>query len=100
MCVLCGEALTAPHWTDAHAAGGATRALDARMRALAPVLAHAGLSARAWGPRVVVLADRRGRQEVLRDLGELWPAAERLLGRPLDPLDPALILALEARAAA
>ena len=22
------------------------------------------------------------------DLGALWPAAERLLGRPCDPLDP------------
>ena len=28
------------------------------------------------------------------DAGNLWQAAERLAGRPLDPLDPALVRAL------
>jgi hypothetical protein len=27
---------------------------------------------------------------LVQDLGSLWPAAQRLTGRPLDPLDPAL----------
>jgi hypothetical protein len=31
---------------------------------------------------------------LVQDLGSLWPAAQRLTGRPLDPLDPALHAAL------
>jgi hypothetical protein len=43
---------------------------------------------------VYVLRDRKGRSEVVGDLGALWQAAERLAGKPLDPLDPGLLLAL------
>ena len=38
--------------------------------------------------------DAKGRAEVVHDLTALWDAAERLAGRALDPLDPALIGAL------
>jgi hypothetical protein len=33
---------------------------------------------------------------VVDNFGALWPEAERLSGRPCDPLDPAVIAALEA----
>jgi hypothetical protein len=44
---------------------------------------------------VYIVRDRKGRAEVVDDLGGLWAAAERLAGRPLDPLDPALLAPLE-----
>ena len=36
-----------------------------------------------------------GATEIVDNVAALWPAAERLLGRPCDPLDGALMDALE-----
>jgi hypothetical protein len=58
------------------------------------VLAHFGLRLSDWSGRVYLLSDRKGRSVVVSDLGVLWVEAERLAGRPLDPLDPALVAAL------
>ena len=44
--------------------------------------------------RVWVLRDRKGRTAVVDNLGAVWVEAERLCGRPLDPLDADLIAAL------
>jgi hypothetical protein len=60
---------------------------------LAEVLRGFGLTLSDWGG-AYVLSDRKGRAEVVRDLSALWTEAERLAGRPLDPLDPALVAAL------
>jgi hypothetical protein len=43
-----------------------------------------------WRGRVWTLRDAKGRSAVVADLGSLWGEAERLAGRPLDPLDPDL----------
>ena len=32
-----------------------------------------------------------GNHAIVRDLAEVWAAAERLCGRPVDPLDPRFI---------
>jgi len=107
MCVLCGQDFVAQvHWTDRH--------LEDRARAAAPgsdpvahqgerrrerahrvvltngILHHYGLKLGDWNGSKYVLRDRKGRTEIVQDLGSLWPAAEKLAGRPLDPLDPAL----------
>src|ERR687893_1812061 len=107
MCVLCGQDFVAQvHWTDRH--------LENRARAAAPgsdpvalqgdrrrdrahrvaltneILRHHGLKLADWGGSKYVLRDRKGRSELVQDLGSLWPAAERLAGRALDPLDPTL----------
>jgi len=37
------------------------------------------------------LSNATGRTEVLDNLADLWPLAERLSGRPIDPLDPAYL---------
>ncbi len=42
-----------------------------------------------------MLSTATGKTELVEDLGHLWSAAEKLLGRPCDPLDPDLILRLE-----
>ena len=107
MCVLCGRDFVAQvHWTDRH--------LEDRARAAAPgsdpieyqrdrrrerahrvgltneVLRHCGLRVEDWGGSKYVIRDRKGRSELVQDLGSLWPAAERLAGLALDPLDSAL----------
>jgi hypothetical protein len=103
MCVLCGDLAGDLHWAE-RAAGTAgvdaeTERRQARFRrtlvvnrVLAPYLlsVHEDLSATRY-----VVADRKGAQEVVRDLGELWPAADRLARTTLDPLDSRLIGFLE-----
>ena len=41
-----------------------------------------------------MVSNRKGAVEVARSLGEVWAAAEKLVKRPLDPLDPALLARL------
>ncbi len=89
MCGLCGVLWNA-HWADD---GGGRRAHLLRIPLLARVLAHAGLEVRPWSGRMLV-SDRMGRSTIVDDLPGLWAAAEALAGRPLDPLDPALVGAL------
>ena len=111
MCVLCGQDFVAQaHWTDRH--------LEDRARATSPgsdpveyqrdrrrerahrvaltreILRHYGLKLDDWSGSKYVLRDGKGRSEIVQDLGSLWPAAEKLAGRTLDPLEPALIEAL------
>ncbi len=62
-----------------------------RVALLARVLGHFGLSLADWAGGVYVLRDRKGASAVVRDLGSVWSEAERLLGRPLDPLDGELV---------
>jgi hypothetical protein len=79
------------HWAEA---GEGRRARVFRVELLNRVLDHFGLELGDWSGSVYVLRDRKGRSEVVGDLGTLWQAAERLAGRPLDPLDPGLVRAL------
>ena len=37
------------------------------------------------------ISDRTGRVIMARDLREVWIAVEKLLGKPLDPLDPCFL---------
>lgn len=62
-----------------------------RVALLDRVLGHFGLSLSDWAGGVYVLRDRKGASAVVRDLGSVWSEAERLLGRPLDPLDGELV---------
>ncbi len=68
------------------------------MRLVNRVLDRFGLRLDDWSGSVYVVRDRKGRAEIVSDLGALWPAAERLAGRPLDPLDPGLVASLSSRA--
>ena len=104
MCGLCGLLGGGAQWTDGAAlrlgADAPTRRRERLERAarLNRVLAHYALQASDWQGSAYLLSTRTGRTEVVEDLGQLWHAAERLLGRPLDPLDPALLRRLEAGA--
>ena len=110
MCVLCGEFVSRVHWTERHANDRARADQDAaareeskrhrqreRVRRAAvanKVLRFYGLKVAEWGGSKYVVRDGKGRSEIVQDLGSLWPAAQKLAGRPLDPLDPALLDAL------
>lgn len=99
MCVLCYELVPEDHWADGGPAGesspAARPARHRRTRLIAEVLRPYGLtvSDTGTGPYRVV-ADRKGRAEVAAGLPALWQAADRLSGRPIDVLDPALLGAL------
>jgi hypothetical protein len=90
MCVLCGVLLN-EHWAEQE---GGRRGRVFRGRLINRVLDTYGLRLDDWSGRVWVLRDRKGRAAVVADLSGVWVEAERLAGRALDPLDPALLDAL------
>jgi hypothetical protein len=90
MCGLCGVLLSET-WAEE---AGDRRARVLRLKLVNRVLAHFGLRLDEWGGRVYVLRDRTGRTAVVDDLSAIWREAERLAGRPLDPLDPELLASL------
>ncbi len=107
MCVLCGEFVSRIHWTDRHVEDnrvGENRGDYHRYRrrhrlhcaaVTNEVLRFYGLKVQDWSGSKYVLRDKKGRSELAQDLGSLWPVAEKLAGRSLDPLDPTLQAALE-----
>ena len=109
MCGLCGVLGAEVHWSDAAArpeafppragAPGATRRQERQRRiALANrILQHYRLRLADFEGRSYLLRGATGRQELVPHLAHLWAAAERVAGRPCDPLDEALIAALERR---
>ena len=58
------------------------------------ILCHYGLRLDDWSGSKYILSDQKGNSALIQDLGSLWPAAEKIIHRPLDPLDPSLLEAL------
>lgn len=111
MCVLCSsEFVMQVHWTDqkisnreASSVTVGNDQLRTRQRGrhhltrLAnQILLLYGLKVEDWHGSKYLLSNRKGNSEIIHDLGGLWPRAEKLLGRKLDPLDPVLIEKLTA----
>jgi hypothetical protein len=96
MCANCGYPAAPGHWTDAGTAdaGERMRARFRRARVLNAILRPYGLTAHDGGviPGVQI-ATLSGSHEIARDLTEVWVAAERLAGAPVDPLDPRFVSA-------
>ena len=108
MCVLCGQLFTEIHWSErlldpAQVSQGESetsrrQSRHARIRLIKGVLGHYGLDVSDdLSATNYVLDNRKGVQLVVASLAELWPAAARLTGRPLDPLDGALLENLRRR---
>jgi hypothetical protein len=101
MCALCGVLGGKEHWTAAvkregvyvRGAEPADRRHERRRRVAEAnaILGLFGLSLEDWQADSYILRNRTGRSEVVADLAALWPAAEALAGRPLDPLDPEVL---------
>jgi hypothetical protein len=90
MCASCGFPAVAGHWTDAGAADPADRLRNRFRRAqvLKSVLKAYGLTAHDGGsvPGIQV-GTLSGASAIALDLAEVWQVAERLCGKPIDPLD-------------
>jgi hypothetical protein len=111
MCVLCGEALTHIHWTDQRAdervvvsmlAGDDYQRSRMRdrlhvVRLANRILRYYGLHLDDWNGSKYVLSDRKGSSVIVQDVGSLWASAEKLVRRPLDPLDSSLLEALQSQ---
>ena len=105
MCALCGVLGGAEHWMAAVPRPGVfTRNTDPASRrrervkqvaAANRVLNHYGMTLADWQGSTFILSSATGKTEIVDHLSHLWTAAERLLGRPCDPLDEGLIAAME-----
>ena len=101
MCGLCGVLGNDPDWT--HAPGvvfvGAAATWRAqrleRVRVANLILTQFGLSLADWEGTKYQLSNRTGRTEIVDNWAQVWQAAERILGRACDPLDPLLVARLE-----
>lgn len=94
MCGLCGAFGGTEHWADGLDSGAQAAERQARSAIANRLLGLYGLKLSPWGGRFT-LSSATGRTVVVDHLGLLWPQAERLAGRPCDPLDPGVIGALE-----
>jgi ATP-dependent exoDNAse (exonuclease V) beta subunit len=101
MCGLCGIFQGADHWTDgsnAHSPEAARTRRHDRLRRAAitnKVLKFYGLKLNDWNGGSYVLSNQTGQSQIIDNIAALWPAAEALRKRPLDPLDNSLLEALE-----
>lgn len=89
MCSACGFPARPGHWTDAGlvTAQDRLRARFTRVAVLRRVLVPYGLSAHDDGVTDgLQLSTLTGRTEMVATLEDLWIAAARLAGRPVDPL--------------
>jgi len=101
MCGLCGVFLTETHWADsavASSADGARTRRHERLHRVAltnRVLRHYGLKVGDWQGSAYLLSTLTGQTTIVPSIAAVWPAAEQLRKRALDPLDEGLIEALE-----
>jgi len=101
MCALCGVLGIEDHWTDRSQPFFTGEPTTRRARRLARVaaanlvLAEFGLTLADWEGAKYQLSSRTGRTEIVDNLAQVWQAAERILGRACDPLDPSLITRME-----
>jgi len=106
MCALCGVLGTSKHWTDAPAGPGlpapdvdaGSRRRRERMRRVAAanrVFRHYHMTLADWQGSAFALSTFTGKTELVENPSHLWAAAERLLGRPCDPLDDELLASLD-----
>lgn len=102
MCILCYGLTGEEHWSDAHVGAESTSSVRARRRALlTTIMAAQGLRYSDDPTGVTsLISDRKGKVQVARSLGEVWAAAEQLVKRPLDPLEPELLARLDRGASA
>lgn len=107
MCALCGMLGGAGHWTESHSAPAAfagrehtptaSRERLDRSVLVNRVLGHYRLSVKPWSGASYVLRGGTGKTALVDNLSQMWAQAEKMAGQPLDPLDPALIRALDAQ---
>ena len=88
MCGLCGDLTPRDHWSEQGPGAVSRRHQQQRLQAVRRLLDGTGLVVGEWRGRGYQLGNGRGRTVLVRDLGALWQEAQRMLGRPVDPLGP------------
>ena len=91
MCASCGFPAAPGHWTEAGAAElpDRLRARFRRAEVLRRMLQPYGLTAHDGGQVPgIQLSNLTGEHVIVRDVSDVWREAERMAGRPVDPLDP------------
>lgn len=109
MCILCGELITKDHWTDQDISGDNRSTIVAgekqrdrkrnrmyREKLTNVVLKKYGLQLTEWNNSKYILSDKKGKSDIVHDLGTLWTSAEKMLSQPVDPLDPVLLKQIKA----
>lgn len=92
MCGLCGLLGTEGDWSTSIASALPARQQRFMRIALANrILSFFRLGLEDFQGVSYVLTSPTGRREIVSDFGQLWRVAETLTGRPIDPLDPALL---------
>ena len=100
MCSLCGVLGGQQHWTEMGAgavpgpgeqARNRRQERQTRVRVANRVLRHYGLKLSDWDGNGYLLSTFTGATAIVDNLTQMWAAAEKLLGRPCDPLDDALL---------
>ena len=101
MCGLCGIFQGGDHWTDESTALSPqvrrTRRHERlhRVAITNKVLKFYGFKLSDWNGSSYILSSQTGQSQIIDNIAALWPAAEALRKRSLDPLDDKLIAALE-----
>lgn len=101
MCALCGVLGGNDHWTDPVKregvyVRGATPGERRRERTIRVAEANTmlklwGLSLDDWQGSAYILRNMTGASLVIDNLAALWPAAEKMAGRTVDPLEPSIL---------
>lgn len=98
MCGLCGIFQGSEHWTDGRSGDQQRTRRHDRLHRVAltnKVLKHFGLQLDDWSGSSYIIRNQTGQSQVIDSIAALWPVAEALRKRSLDPLDESLIEALE-----
>lgn len=99
MCMACGQMFMNIHWSDTQITDSAgfvdqgllLRARLAKVKFTNEILNFYGLRVNSRAGGGYTVSTRTGRSLLCRDFGDLWPKAQSLTGKIVDPLDPALI---------
>lgn len=100
MCGLCGLWGHVAHWSSASSpavSGGAAGALNPlreralQVRSLDRVARLVGAGVEDWAGSSWIVRSASGATEIVDALPLVWPALERLAGRPVDPLSDGVI---------
>lgn len=96
MCGLCGLLGEDVHWNDPLSNElPLRRERLRRISAINRVLAPFRLKVEDFQGTAYLLLGATGKQELASGLDQLWAVAQSMIGRPLDPLDPAVLKHLE-----
>lgn len=107
MCGFCAFVSGMPHWTESGSDAATGIPIDSREQRLERIfrvslvnmlLEGHGCTVDDWSLDQYIVRSRTGRSELVAALPQVWRTVEEIAGRPVDPLDPALLARLGAQA--